>query len=76
MPLLQLGQKYSVPRRRGWESAARENLGMEEWLRAGTAPGRMSHLAEASREDLSPICRRALIREDLVCFGPRVLQRG
>lgn len=74
--MLQLGQKHSVPRRRLWESAARGNLGMEEWMRAGTAPGRMSHLVEASREDLFLICRRALIRGDLVCLGPWVLQRG
>lgn len=62
--------------RRGWEHAARENLGMEEWVRAGAAPGRMSHPAEAGREDLSPICRRVLVRGDLVPFGPQVLQQG
>lgn len=39
MPLLQLGQKHSVSCRRGWESAAKGNLGMEEWMRAGTRPG-------------------------------------
>lgn len=74
MPLLQLGQNHSVPRRRGRECVARENLRMEEWMRAGTAPGRMSHLAEVGKEDLSLICRRALIRGDLVPFGPWVLQ--
>lgn len=75
MPLLQLGQKHSVLCRRGWECAARENLGMEEWMRAGTAPG--SHIpAEARKDDLSPICGRVLIRGDLVPFGLGVLQRG
>lgn len=76
MPLLQLGEKHPVPQRRGWGWAARENMEVKGRMRtgAGAVAGGMSCSAEVGREDLSPVCRRVLIRGDLVPFGPQVSQ--
>lgn len=76
MLLLQLGEKHPVPQRRGWGWAARENMEVQERMGTGAraVAGGMSCSAEAGREDLSPVCRRVLIRRDLVAFGPQVSQ--
>lgn len=74
MSLLQLGKKHPVSHRRGWEWAARENLGVEERTGVEAAAGGMSRPAEVGREDLSPVCRRVLVRGDLVAFSAQVSQ--